>query len=116
MFVHKLSNRTEINHRKWQTRKVKLAEAYASMIVALGGYCGASCDPELGCGTRSNLQLHHKNGRPWIASRVGPLKRSRLYAEDFARGELGVLCRQCNELDGVKHRYVYKAKHEAAPF
>jgi hypothetical protein len=96
--------------RDWPKRRAQLAEVYAYMIEVSGGYCGAGCDPELGCGARSDLQLHHLEGKPWTANKVGPLLRMRMLADDFVRGRLGVLCGDCNLADGHKHAAVYRAK------
>jgi hypothetical protein len=89
------------------------------MVSELGGVCGAGCDSELGCGSRMDLQLHHKDGKTWAASKVGPLKRIRLLCEDFVRDRLGVLCRRCNQRGGAQKQVFYrhrKVEQEPAPF
>jgi hypothetical protein len=103
--------------RDWPARKAKLDAIYALMVADLGGYCGAKCDEELGCGSRSDLQLHHLNGKDWTANKVGPLKRMKLLLDDWLRDRLGVLCRQCNQLDGAKLQGFYADKKtQEVPF
>lgn len=102
--------------RDWPARKAKLDAVYAWMVAELGGVCGANCDPELGCGSRFDLQLHHKNGKPWTASKVGPLKRLKMLAVDFVCDRLGVLCAECNRRDGVKNQQWYRKQKTPAPF
>lgn len=102
--------------RDWPPRREVLAEQYRYMVDMLGGYCGAGV-PELGCGARENLQLHHIDGKTWTANKVGPLVRARLLFEDFLLGRLGVLCAECNLEDGRRKRDYYRAKkEERVPF
>jgi hypothetical protein len=82
------------------------------MVDTLGGYCGASCDRELGCGTKHELQLHHNEGKTWRSRDVGPLKRIKLTVIDFLLGRLGVLCKSCNESDGGHKTEWYRKRKE----
>lgn len=102
--------------REWSARKARLAARVAEMIRQLGAYCGAGCDPELGCGATDGLQLHHKTGKPWRSREVGPLRRLRLTEVDFARGDLGVLCSRCNATDGGVKTPFYRARKVEVPF
>ena len=102
--------------REWAARRDKLAARYFAIVAELGAYCGANCDPELGCGAAVDLQLHHRDGKGWRSRDVGPLRRIKLLEEDHARGELGVLCRACNEVDGGRRTDHYRRRKVAAPF
>jgi hypothetical protein len=107
------------NRAAWEARKAKIAEVYAYMVETLGGYCGASCtDHELGCGAKTDLQLHHNDGKSWEANKVGPLKRIKRLVEDFIFDRLGVLCRECNQTDGGRKTAYYRQrrKEQRAPF
>jgi len=102
--------------RDWPPRRKVLAEQYAYMVEHLGGYCGA-CVPEMGCGSKTDLQLHHIDGKEWAANKVGPKRRGYLLFVDFLMGRLGVLCRDCNQRDGSQRkRYYLEKKTAEAPF
>lgn len=59
------------------------------LIVQLGARCEI-------CGTEEDLQFDHPYGRDWVARKQNQLHRLRLYARDYAKGNLRLLCGPCN--------------------
>jgi len=55
---------------------------------------GARCEI---CGSEENLEFDHPYGRDWVARKQNRLHRLRLYARDYAAGNLRLLCGPCNK-------------------
>lgn len=81
-----------------EAHKVR-ALAYARRIRAritaeLGGKCAE-------CGDCDSLEFHHTAPRRWQAAAVSRWMRAKLYLDDHHRGELELLCADCNKSAGT---------------
>jgi 5-methylcytosine-specific restriction endonuclease McrA len=74
--------------------KRKRREQYRALrndlIKEMGGVCEI-------CGSDYKLEFDHKNWREWKLEKVNYLKRIRIYWEEYRRGELRLLCKECNQ-------------------
>lgn len=86
----------------------------ACVVLALGGKCA-------GCGGTllSVLEPNHwrPEGRQWSARKLSRMKRALAYCEDYKRGDLNVLCRRCNAIDGARRgNWRFEEAQEELPF
>ena len=69
--------------------KIRIRVRRRLLIEKMGGRCAE-------CGSTWHLEFNHIKQRTWIVREVNRRKRIMLYEQDFARGELNLLCRYCN--------------------
>lgn len=63
------------------------------LIDVLGGRCER-------CGQDYDLQFHHVHGRTWVARKTARWVRIARYIREAARGEIELLCADCNKVEG----------------
>lgn len=90
---------------EWQRTRAKAKERRAALIAVMGSKC-KDCDE-----TQPHMMtFHHPHGRLWEPNAVNAYTRIAKYEQDFAEGNLILLCGRCNTIDGNKYRNTRRAQ------
>ena len=81
------------------------------VLVAMGGACSL-------CGSTHKLTFDHirPESRKWVACNFSPYARMLLYAVDIARGEVQLLCDDCNKAKESNRRKQLELRLQLDPF
>jgi 5-methylcytosine-specific restriction endonuclease McrA len=77
----------------WQSRKEWTVAYYHRKRQELINEMGGKCTQ---CGLLFDLEFHHLKSRSWVANRSSRWVRLARYRREWRRGEIILLCHQCN--------------------
>lgn len=77
--------------KPWKQRVREMCERRrVELIERLGGKCEI-------CKSRKKLEIDHPHGRDWKVEKVASHMRIKIYEAEAARGEVRLLCSDCNK-------------------
>lgn len=75
-------------------RRVRAAAVRRRILIrAMGSVCED-------CGSGQELEFHHVEERTWVASKLSRWERQARYEQEWADGQLLLLCADCNKVHG----------------